>query len=306
MISLLSPSKVDMSVMRPPQVLPLSLFVLPLLSIACSSEPQTPAATQVAPAPAPSTVPAPAPPAPEPKPGLSPALESSLGSWFNADVGTRINIAHDEEGKPVVTLYDYSERDSTEAQGELVRSDGVIVFSEQMPWNGSMVKVFFEIKLLDGTTQEVRLRFPGVGSDADMSLTFDRSKKQGVEMDEEEAALVGGKHAMHEAMSNVDGLKTALLAYDAAFDVFMAASPWPRPVEAVDSSPTKWSRGSAFDTLGWAPDGEVRGSYSIDVTPDGRDFTVHAWIDGDGDGIRAHVTATRHQNATLQTQEGVY
>ncbi|HCH61199.1 MAG TPA: dolichyl-phosphate-mannose--protein mannosyltransferase, partial [Deltaproteobacteria bacterium] len=57
-----------------------------------------------------------------------------------------------------------------------------------------------------------------------------------------------------ELPSNVDGIKTAQLAYDAAMDTYIQNASF-----HPDSSPGKkqrdWNAGSAFDTLGWGPDG---------------------------------------------------
>jgi len=106
-----------------------------------------------------------------------------------------------------------------------------------------------------------------------------------------------------EAPSYVDGIKTAELAYDAAFDTFVAVPPM-----VPDSSPGKaqrgWPSGSAFDTLGWGPGGEVRGSYWVDVQ--GNNFVVHGIIDVDGDGKPAHYTATKTINAVMVTTNDTY
>ena len=108
-----------------------------------------------------------------------------------------------------------------------------------------------------------------------------------------------------EVPSNVDGIKTAELAYDAAFDTYIQESSF-----QPDSSPGKkqrnWQPGSAFDTLGWSPDGEVRGSYWVEVRPDGGDFVVHGIGDVDGDGYPCHYTATSSLNAMLISSPHAY
>ena len=107
-----------------------------------------------------------------------------------------------------------------------------------------------------------------------------------------------------EVPANVDGIKTAQLAYDAAFDTFVhIPEPWPRPVGALGRSQVRWDPGSDFDTLGWAPDGQVRGTYWVVVHGD--DFEVHGMIDADGDGQPAHYMATRDTNTRLLTPDGV-
>ena len=107
-----------------------------------------------------------------------------------------------------------------------------------------------------------------------------------------------------EVPSNVDGVKTAELAYDAAFDTFIQQSGF-----HPDSSPGKkqrlWAAGSAFDTLGWGPDGQVRGSYKI-VSTSSTDFLVTGVADVDGDAVQSSFTATKSINAVMTTQNDTY
>ena len=109
-----------------------------------------------------------------------------------------------------------------------------------------------------------------------------------------------------EVPSNINGIKTAQLAHDAAFDAFVPAGVWPRAVELLDEQPQPWSPGSAYEALGWAPDGQVRGTYQVEVLPGGRDFIVHGWIDADGDGVPAHFTARKSVGAQMETPDNVY
>jgi type IV pilus assembly protein PilA len=107
-----------------------------------------------------------------------------------------------------------------------------------------------------------------------------------------------------EVPSNVDGVKTAELAYDAAFDTFIQEASF-----QPDSSPGKkqrnWSAASAFDTLGWGPDGQVRGSYKIESTST-TDFRVTGIADVDGDGVQSQFTATKSINAVMVTGNDTY
>lgn len=117
-----------------------------------------------------------------------------------------------------------------------------------------------------------------------------------------------------ELPGNVDGIKIAELAHDAAYDTFVACG----NREAAEAVVGKNLRDFATDpaapcfteTLSWAPDGQIRGAYWVEVTqrPDGRqDFIVHGVADVDGDGELAHYTATSSINATLALgQENVY
>jgi len=107
-----------------------------------------------------------------------------------------------------------------------------------------------------------------------------------------------------EVPSNVDGIKTAELAYDAAFDTFIQeTTAW--PAAAGGKTQEVWTSGSGFDTLGWAPDGKVRGQYTVASTST-TDFLVTGICDVDGDGSSANYTATKSINSTLNTNNDVY
>lgn len=101
------------------------------------------------------------------------------------------------------------------------------------------------------------------------------------------------KSKRSEVPMNLKGIKTAEIAYESNFDVFVTAAAYP-------SSPTKttqqWIKGSSggFATMGWAPDGDVRGSYAVATTS--TDFTATGLSDVDGDGTNATYTATKSNN----------
>ncbi|GDX80883.1 hypothetical protein LBMAG42_26940 [Deltaproteobacteria bacterium] len=107
-----------------------------------------------------------------------------------------------------------------------------------------------------------------------------------------------------EVPGYVDGIKTAELAYDAAFDEFVPAGSEDEARRAVSKTPHEWRRDSAWDRLGWMPDGPLRGGYWVEVH--GGDFTVHGICDVDGDGVYAEYTATSSRNATLETGANTY
>lgn len=110
-----------------------------------------------------------------------------------------------------------------------------------------------------------------------------------------------------ELPATVDGIQTAENAYGVALDSFIAVdAPWPRPVSALNGEPTPWSFGSDFDTLGWQSTEPLRGTYKVEVKPDGSDFVVHGYADFDGDGVTAHYTATKTVNAVRLSPENVY
>ncbi len=108
-----------------------------------------------------------------------------------------------------------------------------------------------------------------------------------------------------EVPANVDGIKTAELGYEAAFDRFVPQPSFVPSVE-VGKGQRDWPDDTAFATIGWAPDGRVRGAYKVDLGPDGRtDFRVTGICDVDGDGERARYTATRSTQTTLITDDDV-
>ena len=107
-----------------------------------------------------------------------------------------------------------------------------------------------------------------------------------------------------EVPSNVDGIKTAQLAYDAAFDVFLPEV-W-QPTGDVGKVQVTWpSGGHNYATLGWAPDGKVRGSYQIS-TVQPTNFTINGRCDVDGDDVNATFFASRDTNAEMGTANDKY
>ena len=113
-----------------------------------------------------------------------------------------------------------------------------------------------------------------------------------------------------EVPSNVDGIKTAELAYDASFDAYVDA-PTDSPTGAGNKAQIAWSAGhdAGFDTLGWSPDGDVRGLYRVDAdnSSSPATFTVTGTSDVDGDGNSANYTASPSKNATLAAgHESIY
>ena len=113
-----------------------------------------------------------------------------------------------------------------------------------------------------------------------------------------------------EVPSNVKGIKTAELGYDAAFDTFVQATA--HPTTTASKQQVDWAGGNAdFQKLGWAPDGKVRGVYTVTTTAAGGgsaggDFTVTGTCDVDGDGVIAQYTATKSVNATFNNNNDTY
>ena len=107
-----------------------------------------------------------------------------------------------------------------------------------------------------------------------------------------------------ELPSNVDGIKTAQIAYDAAMDTFVQEAAF-QPDASPGKKPRDWAAGSAFDTLGWMPDGQVRGSYKVQSTST-TDFLATGVGDIDGDGVQARFTATKSINTVMFTSPDIY
>ena len=77
-----------------------------------------------------------------------------------------------------------------------------------------------------------------------------------------------------------------------------------------DSQDTWPVTGHAFATLGWAPDGKVRGIYNVTTIAAGggvqADFTVTGTIDVDADTNQAEYTATRSINTTFNNNNDTF
>ena len=99
-----------------------------------------------------------------------------------------------------------------------------------------------------------------------------------------------------ELPGNVDGIKNAELAYQAAFDAYVDCAARPG---AVSRTPVQWTVTSDnFSLIGWKPDGGIRGSYEVSGATNS-DFLVTGSTDIDGDSELATYTATVSTNATL-------
>ena len=104
-----------------------------------------------------------------------------------------------------------------------------------------------------------------------------------------------------EVPPNVDGIKTAEIAYEAAFDTFMDAGP-SNGSAVPGKAATAWVLATETDfvTLGWEPSGNVRGMYEVSNSGN-TNFTVTGTCDVDGDSVNAVYTATKSISATLNT-----
>ena len=103
-----------------------------------------------------------------------------------------------------------------------------------------------------------------------------------------------------EIPSNVDGIKTSEVAYEAAFDSYLDATAKPG---SVAKTPRDWTvTADNFSLMGWKPDGGIRGSYAV-VNAGPTDFLVQGSCDVDGDGALANYSATVSVNTTLDAAD---
>ena len=111
-----------------------------------------------------------------------------------------------------------------------------------------------------------------------------------------------------EVPANVDGIKTSEMGYEAAFDQFITVTEHPVGDASLGKKTVAWSNGNTgFQTLGWAPDGEVRGNYSVTTTTAGSsDFTVTGDCDVDDDDTTARYTATKSTNTAFHNRNDTY
>ena len=107
-----------------------------------------------------------------------------------------------------------------------------------------------------------------------------------------------------EIPSNVDGIKTAQIAYDAAFDKYIEVTDW-KPSSNIAKTQRSWSSGSGFDTLGWGPDGKVRGRYKVS-SKSSTNFLVSGECDVDNDDDHSTWTATKSINTKMNTGASIY
>ena len=123
---------------------------------------------------------------------------------------------------------------------------------------------------------------------------------------------MGFRARRSEVPGNIEGIVTAELAYDAAFDGFVAIGSRAEAeavvrADAGRSAPLRdWKGGPAWDAIGWKPDGQVRGAYWVEVMPYDAGFTVFGIIDLEGDGEIAEFRASPGEKAELVTPSWVY
>ena len=233
----------------------------------------------------------------EPATEIPTALQPLLGAWLEEQAGLRVVVTPGSDNVPGISVYSYSEAQEFPAQSPILSPDGTLKFSTVFEGQS----IYWTLALLDGNTLSAEVTIDGRSSKRTMTRS---AHPEGLSHPTEVERFVA-RQADVEIPGNIEGIKTAQLAYDASFDQFVAAQSWPRAPELLTQEAMLWPSGSSFDTIGWAPDGKVYGSYSVEVNHAGTDFTVHGWIDADGDGQPAHWSVTKRGRARRTTPEGV-
>ena len=107
-----------------------------------------------------------------------------------------------------------------------------------------------------------------------------------------------------EVPTNVDGIRIAALAYRAANGT-VRSEVVPRPDATPGNRLRPWKAGTQFDALGWKPEGQVRGSYTLTTTHSGT-FSVKGICDVDANGKRATFEAGSDGEVSRLTKSDVY
>ncbi|GEM_PF-2983680 len=110
-----------------------------------------------------------------------------------------------------------------------------------------------------------------------------------------------------EAQTNVRGIRTALFgaSFSGSSQVFTGAGPSPRTDSQLDKKAVPWVSDAGFDFLGYAPDGDVRCNYTINLE-DLDNMFVRGACDVDNDDELAEVLMTATENPYLATPNEVY
>lgn len=108
-----------------------------------------------------------------------------------------------------------------------------------------------------------------------------------------------------EVNGAVDGIKNAEAKYDAEHDGYLNAAVQPRADGSLGKGQVAWvTTATDWISLGWAPDGNIRGNYLVAVTAASgsgvaETYTITGKSDVDDDGQLYTVTGTPTANATV-------
>lgn len=114
-----------------------------------------------------------------------------------------------------------------------------------------------------------------------------------------------------ELPGNVDGIRSAEMAYDASFDEFLELPLQPRVDADLDKNAAAWDETEPnWKLSGWKPDGPVRGNYQVGLSAadhPGLAFLITARADVDDDDAYSEFTAADTYKATItSTRVDIY
>ncbi len=112
-----------------------------------------------------------------------------------------------------------------------------------------------------------------------------------------------GKAKTSEARSNLGAIRATQVAYFAEWGVYVGSQP-PTPLADRRAHPErmKWDPDTRFSILGFAPEGKVWFSYSLEGPAWSKEgFTAHAECDLDGDGLVSVYTTVNASSAVLHS-----
>ena len=107
-----------------------------------------------------------------------------------------------------------------------------------------------------------------------------------------------------EIPKNIRAIKTAQFMYEYEWDEYVKCSAYPAK---ASKNPQQWiaSESGGFQTISFAPNGDVRGSYMVSTTV--MDCKIMGISDVDGEGVFATYIATKSTNPQLyNTSSNVY
>jgi len=122
------------------------------------------------------------------------------------------------------------------------------------------------------------------------------------------AMMLRAKRA--ELPMNLDSVRTAEVAYHAAWGQFTSVPTTPPTVPGRSGTVFAGGGFAGFEILGWKADGRVRGVYSVTATnasnSSSDDFTATAQADIDGDVNYSEYMTNRARKAVMLTANNEY
>lgn len=97
-----------------------------------------------------------------------------------------------------------------------------------------------------------------------------------------------------ELGGNIRAIRTSEQKFDAEHDGFLIATVQPRGDGGLDKTQVTWGTYADWGSLGWGPDGAIRGNYRVQVTTGtNEDFSVTGKSDVDNDDNIHEVSASK-------------